>query len=386
MTHYKRELRSFDWVLAGLVVLLCGFGVLMITSATGMGSGEAINAAAARVFRSQFVWAGTGLAVMAVFAAVDFEFIGKFGIALYAANIALLGLVLILGKDDAYARWLMLSDFGIPVQFGIQPSEFTKLFMIIYLAKFLDKFHERINSPLVLLAALALSSLPILLIAAQPSLSASAVPLVILLTMLFTAKVGYRYVIIAFAVLVPVLIFLYYDLHSEPHILIDKVFKPYQIQRVMDILYPGDNAETRYQTEQSMAAIASGGLWGAGLFNNTVYVPYAYNDFIVAVVGAEFGFFGMAALLAAVFAVVIKCVIHAWKTPILFGRFLCAGAAAVFAFQTFANVSVATGVLPNTGIVFPFISSGGSSMWINMAMAGLVINVGMKKKRYMFEG
>jgi cell division protein FtsW (lipid II flippase) len=129
----------------------------------------------------------------------------------------------------------------------------------------------------------------------------------------------------------------------------------------------------------------SGRLTGSGLLQNpvTVYVPH--NDFIFAVIGAEFGFLGSVAVIGVMFAVIIKCLIIAHNSPIYYGKIIAACVAVMFAFQAFLNVSVVSGAMPNTGMTFPFISAGGSSMWINLACVGLVINIGMTKERRIFE-
>lgn len=384
--HFKRVYKSFDYVLLLLVIGLCALGIVMLASvAANPLNPEKVAVIASGVYKSQYMWVITGIFVLLAAAFVDFEVIGRFYIIIYGVNILLLALVLFFGKSDTdAARWLMLKDFGIPLEFGIQPSEFTKIFMIIYLAKFIDKYKDRINNVGILLITVAVAMVPIFLIAVQPSLSASIVPLVILATMLYTAKINYRYIVIVLAILIPLAAFLYYDLNSENHIIIDKI-AGYQIKRIEAIRNPEANPVIYDQAQRSMTAISSGQLMGKGLFKNTVYVPYAYNDFIFSAIGAELGFVGCVGVLGVMFIIVGKCLWIAHKSEVFFGKLMASGVAAMFAFQAFVNVSVAIGILPTTGIVFPFISSGGSSMWINMGCVGLVINVGMTKTKLMFE-
>jgi len=378
---YKRDYKSFDFILAAFVLVLLVFGAIMV------GSAEQINVRPpSRLFKMHLVWAATGFVIMLAVAWLDFEFICRFFIVFYAVNLVLLVLVLLIGSNtNNTTRWLYLKDFGITgIEFGIQPSEFTKIFMIIYLAKFIDKFHERVNNILILGLIVLLAGIPIVLITIQPSLSASLATGMILITMLFAAKVSWKYIIIAFVLLVPIILFLYYDLNNDPQILLHRVL-PYQQDRIRVWFDPTSDPDSWYQSQCSIDAIRSGQLTGRGLFNNIVYVPYSSNDFIFAIIGAEFGFVGCVVVLAMIFVVVLRCFIIAYRSEVFLGRLLAAGTGGMIAFQTFVHVCVATGTLPNTGITLPFISSGGSSIWITMAAVGLVLSVGMTRSKSMFE-
>lgn len=382
--HTKRDFKSFDFMLFGLVAILSVIGIIVIRSATGVGTGEATSETLS-IYRMQLVWVPLGFLLMLFVAFVDYRFICKFYIVFYIICIFLLLLVLFKGtKINNTYRWLRFEVGGFSA--GIQPSEFAKIFLLIFLAKYIDKMHEKINNILVLLSAAALGALPVVLTVIQPSLSAAILLLVIVFVMLFIAKINYRYIVAIVLIAAPIVGFLYYDLNRDEYLLLDKIFKDYQIEsRLKPFFGLGeiDEGDT-YQTNQSVRAIGSGMLTGKGLNNNVTYVPYSYNDFIFAVIGAEFGFAGCMGLLFLIILVVIKCFLVARNADSLCGKLLAAGVGAMIGCQTFVHVGVTTGILPNTGIPLPFISAGGSSMWINLAAIGLVISVGMTKTKLMF--
>ena len=377
MNSIRRDLRSFDYILLVLVVALTLFGLLMIGSATGLG-----NENISDVLINQLIFLVTGFGIMLLMAFVNYEFISKFYIPIYAVNIALLAAVLFMPDTRGVARWIGVEIGGLML--GIQPSEFTKIFMIIVLAKVIDKYKDRINNVLVLGIIFAVTALPVMLINLQLSFSASTVSIVIMLGMLYASKISYKYVLIVIFVVVPILLFFYIDLHAENPILIDNILAPWQQRRIWNFLYPeygGDN----WQNEQAVRAMSSGLLTGRGLFNNQIFVPEFTNDFIFSVIGAEFGFIGSVSVLLAALLIVLRCLMIAHRSEVFLGKLIATGVAVTIAFQAFTNVAINAWLLPNTGMNFPFVSSGGSSLWVFMAMIGLVLNVGMTREYSMFE-
>ena len=364
-----REYRRFDFLLFAVVAALAVFGTILVGSAAGVSSDD---------YASQKVWLVTGFFLLLAVAFVNYEFISRFYIPIYGVMLLLIVAALVQGyllPNRSHSRMLTIG----PV--GIMPSEFAKLFLIIVLAKIIDKHSSKINSLLFLLILCVAVAIPAVLIQRMPSLSASMVSVFILVIMLFAAKIKYKYIIIVLLVGVPVALFVYYDIHAENHILIDKILQPYQLQRILD----NNTAEKHEQTMQGIYAIGSGQLTGKGLYNNAVTVYEAQNDFIFSVLGAEFGFVGCLAVLSAMFFVICRCLVIANRSADLLGKLIASSVAGMFAFQVIVNVGVNTGVLPNTGMALPFFSAGGSSMWINMACIGLVLNVGMTRKKSMFE-
>lgn len=372
----KKTLQHFDFILVALVVMLVLFGISIIGSATRIN----VNGPQGE-YQSQMIWFGSGIVLMLLATFIDYHTICRFFIPIYIFNVFLLILVLFIGGEDGgVRRWI----------FGIQPSEFSKVFMIIFLSKFVDKYREKINNISVLLAILVLTMIPFILIKEQPSLSASLVTLAIMVTVLFNGKINFKYILIALAIIIPIFIIVYVDLLTENHVILSKFLEPYHIKRLLSAVNPDLSSPDYYQTKNSIWAIGSGQLRGKGLYNGTInqlsYLPESHNDFIFSVIGEEFGFLGCIAVLFVVLLIILRCLIISSKALDNLGRLIASCVAGMIAFQTFVNVGVATGLLPNTGMPFPFLSYGGSSMWINMIAIGLVLNVGIRKPKSMFEG
>lgn len=373
----KKQLQTFDYLLVLLVSALVIFGIVIIGSATKININGPKNE-----FQSQMIWFATGFVLMLLAAFIDYRTISRFYLFLYGINIFLLILVLLIGGDDGTGvkRWI----------FGIQPSEFSKVFMIIYLSKFIDKHREKVNNISILLVVFISTLIPFLLIKEQPSLSASLVTLAIMITLLFTGKISYKYIFIALAIVIPIAIVVAIDLHTEEHKILNLFLEPYHIKRLTTSINPDLSSPDYYQTKNSIWAIGSGELRGKGLYQGTInqlsYLPESHNDFIFSVIGEEFGFLGCVGVLVVMLLIIGRCLIIAGKSMDNLGKLIASGVAGMLAFQTFVNVGVATGLLPNTGMPFPFLSYGGSSMWINMISIGLVLNVGMRKPKSIFEG
>ncbi|MCL2854986.1 MAG: FtsW/RodA/SpoVE family cell cycle protein [Defluviitaleaceae bacterium] len=380
MNSLRRDARSFDIVLFALVVVLSAFGLLMIASITGAGSGTFIN---------QLIFVVTGIAIMFVAAFINFETICKFYLPIYGVNILFLVVVLLLPADrGGVTRWIGIeiggTDEVMGTMLGIQPSEFAKIFMVIFLAAVINKFRDQINKLWVVGIVVASTAIVVALIFAQPSLSASMVPLAIMVAMLFVGKLSWKYFVIATAVILPLGLFFFIELHAENPLILGEFFEPWQINRIMTFLYPEPGSALLYQNERALDALNSGLLTGRGLFSGT-RVPEASNDFIFAIIGAELGFLGSLAVLAVIFVIVMRCFMIAHRSQLFLGKLLATGVGAAIAFQTFAHVGINAFILPNTGMNLPFVSSGGSSAWVFMAMIGLVINVGMTREYSMFE-
>ena len=375
----KKQLSAFDFILLALVVVLVICGITAIGSATRIN----INGPEGE-YRSQMIWFATGMVLLFIIAFIDYHTLCKFFVPIYIFNTFVLILVLLIGDGEEIGvrRWL----------FGLQPSEFAKIFMIIFLSKFIDKYQKKINNIGILLLVCLLTAVPFLLIKKQPSLSASLVLIAILGVELFAGRLSYKYILFVLLVALSLAIIIYVDLLREEHPLLKGVLnmEDYQISRLTDFLDKDYSSSTYYQTKHSIWAIGSGQLRGKGLYNGTInqlsYLPESHNDFVFAVIGEEFGFLGCLAVILVMFSIITRCLIIAAKATDNLGRLIAVGVGGMFAFQTFVNIGVVTGLLPNTGMTFPFLSYGGSSIWTNMLAVGLVLNVGMCKPKSMFEG
>jgi len=375
----RRDLRAFDYWLAILVTVLSVIGIMMIYAVAGLQPRYA-----SLPVQQQF-HVITGVMLMLVVAFIDYRFIARFFIPLYALCIVLLITVLIIGPDaiTGTARWIRISLPAIG-SMSIQPSELAKFFLIVSLAKFVDS-RENINHPLWFLLYLMLAIVPVVLVGSQPSLSASIVLLAIGLIILFIGGLYFRTIIISTVLALPVLIIFYFDMLRQQPLFITQILNERQWQRVQTFLYPVPGTDEFLQMERSLFAIGSGGLYGKGFMNNNTFVIHGHNDFVFAVAAEQFGFVGSIALLAIVGVVIVKCFLIAYRAEDKLGQLIAAGVAGMLLFETFVNVGVVTGVLPNTGMPFPFMSYGGTHMWTHMAAIGLVLNIGLTRSRSMFE-
>ncbi len=372
----KKKLQNCDYILVLSVFALAIFGIVIIGSATR------INIKGPQSeYISQMIWFSTGIILMIIAALINYENLSKFYLLIYIFNFLLLVLVLLIGtgnNDGNVRRWL----------FGLQPSEFAKIFMIIYIAKFIDKSREKINNISTLGLLCVATAIPVILIKIQPSLSASLVLMAILATELFVGKISFKYIKIILLITIPLIVIFYLDLISEHHRLLSLFMNEYQINRILPLVNHDMASSNYYQTKNSIWAIGSGQLRGKGLYNGTInqlsYLPYSHNDFIFSVVGEEFGFLGCLGVLVIMFIIISRCIKISLSAEDNLGALIAAGIAGMFCFQTFVNVGVATGILPNTGMPFPFMSYGGSAMWVDMICIGIVLSVGMKKPKSMF--
>ncbi len=372
--------KKIEWLLIFLVVLLSVIGIIAIGSAThiyntGGNSSE---------FASQKLWFLIGLVFMIAFSFIDYETLCKFYWPIYIFNLLLLLAVLLIGKNDGQSvtRWLSLGPIGI------QPSEFAKIFTIIFLSSLISSKIDDVNKIKPLLFILLSSLISVVLIMKQPSLSASIVILAITFAILFVAGLDYKYIYRTLMIVLPAAAFLFWDLLREKHLFINKIMKDYQIERIVAMIKSDPYSQNFYQTKQSMYAIGSGQIFGKGLYNGTInklnYLPESHNDFIFSVIGEEFGFIGCIIVICIIFWIIAICVDIAKNSNSYLGKLIACGVAAMFAFQTFVNIGVATGILPNTGMPLPFVSYGGSSMFVNMIAIGIVINISFNSNRKLF--
>ncbi len=377
----KKKLQGFDYLLFFAVIGMSIYGVIMIGSATHVNiSGMS------REYVMQMVWVATGIIFLGFATFIDYNFILKFFIPIYLLNIFLLVLVLFIGSDGVTSRWIRLGPASI------QPSEFNKLFMIIFMAKFLSIKEDSLSTARTLVEFLAFLGLPTLLVILQPSLSASLVPVVVCAVMIFAAGLDAKVIKILLAIFLVLVAVILYDVTrpDDEHILVDKIMTDYQIGRIQTAIGIDDNEANTYQNNYAIQAIGSGQFKGKGLYNGTInqlnFLPESHNDFIFSVVCEEFGFRGATILLGTFLFIIFRCFYIAHKANSTAGMLIAVGVGTMIGFQTFVNIAVNTSILPNTGMPLPFMSYGGSSMWVDLSVIGLALNVAMEKPKSIFEG
>ncbi len=275
----------------------------------------------------------------------------------------------------------------VPLIGQFQPSEFTKLLLILFTVKLLCMYKDKINDWRFLTILAILLAIPLAFILKQPNLSTTLLTFLILFTVIFCAGLSYKIIGIALLIIVPVVSgFMIYI--SNPD---NKVFfiQDYQRTRIMAFLNSDANEydDSNYQQEYAERAIGSGQLSGKGLNNddpsslkNAHYIAEAQNDFIFAVIGEELGFVGGCITILLLSWIVIECIIVAVKAKDFAGRLICCGVSAYIGFQTFINIGVVTRLLPNTGLPLPFFSYGLTSLFSLFISMGVVLNVSLQRK------
>lgn len=316
--------------------------------------------------------------MMAMFVSLfDYHFISKFYIVFYLINLVLLGLVEVIGvSTNNSQRWL-----NIGIQF--QPSELTKIFLIIFTAKLFTLLRHKINNAFVIILSAVLIAIPTFFILRQPNLSTSLVILFIFVMMIFAAGLSWKIILPILLIGIPAFFGLFWYIQQDYQILL----KDYQQTRVLSILHPEEHPETMYQQESSVIAIGSGQLYGKIFSDDTSsirsydYVPISESDFIFSVAGEEFGFIGCCVIIGLYAVIIYICLMTARKAPDFLGMLIAVGIASMFMFQVFVNIGVVTKILPNTGIPLPFLSSGLSSLVSGMLAVGIILNIRLQPQK-----
>jgi rod shape determining protein RodA len=316
---------------------------------------------------------------LAVFVSMfDYHFISSFYIVLYAINLVLLVLVKVAGATVNHAqRWL---DLGFMM---FQPSELTKIILIIFAAKLFTMFRQKINNAVVILFSTVSIAIPTFLIMIQTNLSTSVVIIFIFCMMIFAAGLSWKIILPILLIGIPSILGLFWYI-QQPY---QGLLEPYQQNRVLTFLNPEDYPETMYQQENSISAIGSGQLYGKILredpdaVRSYDYIPISESDFIFSVAGEEFGFIGSCIIIALFGVIIYICLMTARKAPDYMGMLIAVGIASMFMIQVFVNIGVATSILPNTGIPLPFLSSGLSSMISGMLAIGIILNIRLQPKK-----
>lgn len=358
MARIRDRLRHFDWVLLCVVCLLLCVGLLFVYSA-------GTQRAAAR----QVLWLAVGsLGFLAALYAKCSAY-AKHGYLFYGIALVLLVGVLLFGpRINGAKRWLV---FG---HFRMQPSEFMKLAFILALSKSLVERRGAHQRWLGLWQPLVLTLAPMALIVRQPDLGMTLLFLPILLVMLFVAGTPKRQ-LIALVVLMAVA-----GSCAWPFL------KDYQKARLEAFINPrADPQRTGYQIIQSLIAVGSGGITGAGwrkgMQNMLGLVPYRHTDFIFPVIAEEWGLVGASFTLLLYYLLVSCGYGVAARTREPYGRLVVVGVITLFAVQIFINIAMTIGLAPVTGLALPFASYGGSSLLSSLIAMGLVANVGMRRER-----
>jgi rod shape determining protein RodA len=367
----RRPVRHVDWVLLLLVSSLTAVGLVLLHSISAATPDEAAFWLV-RVMK-QGATAGFGLLIVVAIAAFDYRFFKVYAGFIYLAALAALVLVKIpgIGATDPSGvaqRWFAVAGIQIT------PSEITKVCVIVMLAAVLSEIRAPEPALGDLIRVLAVAAVPLVLVFIQPDIGTSIVLAAIVVGMLIVAGTRLKHLLVL-TVAGLVLIALAFQLG---------VIQDFQRERLTAFLDRANVSEdARYNLDQSLIAVGSGGLFGRGYLKGTQtnldYVPRQHTDFIFTAAGEEFGFVGAMFILLLYALILWRAIRIAALAKDPFGTLVAAGIASMFAIQMFVNVGMVIGIMPITGIPLPFLSYGGSSILVSFAAIGMLESIHMRR-------
>ena len=362
----------FDWPLLIASYMLALYGVFAVTIANynpNLGSDRSLQQLVmdAANGRLQLIWVIVSMVAIAIIMTVKYDIIGRLWPVIYAVEVLLLTVVLTTSKINGVSGWFQLLDRTF------QPSEISKLAMIITLSKALTRYSDKpIPNFRYFVYVCVHFAIPAVLILLQPDIGTLMVFCVIFVALLFVSGFELKWMFLlgglAIAGMTPIIFYL-------------ASTNNFRWLRLVAFMNPeSDPTGSSYQIINSKVTVGSGGLWGKGAFaegtlTHLNYVPENHTDFIFSVVGETLGFVGSLVLLALYAFVILRMLLLSYHTNDRFGRLIIIGVMAMLLFHVYENIGMCIGVMPITGIPLPFISYGGTNLVANMAGIGLVLNV-----------
>jgi rod shape determining protein RodA len=354
-------------IVSALILTLVGLA--SIYSATlGMKGGE---------FKKQVMFVGIGLIPMAIFAFVNPRIWARISPFIYIINVLALAAVLVMGDSAKGAeRWIQLG----PMRF--QPSEMTKLLSVLTLATFYSSRQDRIKELSTFLLGMLHIAVPAALIFLQPHLGATLLMIAVWLAMSLVAGIPPKFLfgILAFFVAFSSLVWFVKPIR---HI----VLRDYHVKRIEALLGGGKDVKgDDWQVQQGFYAFAAGGVAGTGYLQGPQKgrVPEQQNDFIFTVIGEEFGLLGCVVVLGLFALLFYRLWLGLVFAADFYYQMILAGILTVLSFQLFVNLSMVLKIIPVVGLWCPFLSSGGTALWLCMSMIGLAVNVRTRERAVLF--
>lgn len=365
----KKLLRELDYGVLITSIIIVLFSCLNIYSATFRKSGIVF-------VKLQLMWLLLGLGVVYVILLIDYNLIINYTPIFYWAGIGLLVLNdTILGSTHKGASsWIAIGSSR-----AIQPSEFAKIGMILMLAKVIDEIDGKINEPKNFFKVAFYAIVPMVLIVIQPDMGMTMVSFFIALGIFFAAGLSMKVILGGFGGITAIIAIIW----NSP------LMKPYWRLRLKAFINPAEyTSGMSFQLDQSKMAIGSGKIAGEGFTKGlqiaSSNVPEAHTDFIFAVVGNEWGFLGAVFLVLLYGLLIYRFIYIARNSKDLFGSMVVVGVVSSFLFSILQNIGMTIGLMPITGITLQLMSYGGSSMITSFIAIGLVLNIGMRRKKINF--
>lgn len=365
------HLKNFNFRLVICLMALSGIGVLLVGSAK-----ESLQT-------RQLIGVIFGLAVMLIVSLIDFSWLLNFYWIMYGFNLLMLLFVIVspwAKTTGGATRWINI--FG----FQFQPSELSKILLILFFAKYLMVHENELNKLKTIGKSLILISIPLALVYSQPDMKNTLTIAALFCILMYVAGLSYKIIGGVLLIGIPLAV-IYLVLVTQTNL---PIINDYQRNRIMTFFYSEDEtySDSRTQQNNSIMAIGSGQLTGKGLnttsvsANNGNFISEIQTDFIYAVAGEELGFIGSAAIILLELFISLECIFNGRKAKDLSGTLICCGMGALIMIQSFINICVATGLFPNTGTPLPFVSYGLTSLVSLYIGIGCVLNVGLQSRIY----
>ncbi|TYS49950.1 FtsW/RodA/SpoVE family cell cycle protein [Bacillus infantis] len=366
---FKKILKSYDYTLIAVVVMLALFGLIMIYSASMV---TAYNFESDHFYQRQKIFL-VGAAFVFIFTALfPYKALksNKILVPMVFGSLIVLGALFIFGHVAGNAQsWFKLGSLSL------QPSEFVKIFVIVYLSavyakkqSYINEFNKGVVPPLVYLVLVCI------LIAIQPDFGTAAIIFAIAATIILSSGMSYKNIlklcIIPASIALPLIL-----------IMSDKIFSDIQMARIEVLRDPfADAQNSGYHLVNSFLALGAGGVKGLGLghgIQKLGYLPEPHTDFIMAVIAEELGAFGVCFVLLSLGYIVLRGLYIGMKCKDPFGSLLAIGISGMIGIQSFINLGGISGIIPLTGVPLPFVSYGGSSLLQLSIAMGILVNVSM---------
>lgn len=365
-SDFINNLKKIDLKFLVMVYTLLVFGLIMVFSASSPMSYAANEHDSFYYLKKQLIWAIMGTFMLCFGVAVDYRSYKKFALGAYVFNLVLLLAVLVVGVDAKGAkRWLAIGNFTF------QPTEFSKIFMIVFYAWLLSETYKQIGKLKTLGIYAVFLAIVAALIMKQPHMSCTILIVASVGIMLFVAGLKWKHIIICVSAGSVGTFFL-------------AMSSAYRRARMLTFLNPFEDIKgDGWQIVQSLYAIGSGGIFGSGIGQSRqkyYNIPEPQNDFIFSIISEELGLLGGILVILMFVYLIYRGIKIALNAPDMFGKLLASGIVGLAAIQAVINIAVVTSTMPVTGMALPFFSYGGTALMVTLWEMGIVLNISAHSK------